>query len=47
MAAVVGTRQHAAGHVGQQVLAHRPAGAEADGMRPGITARTGDHADAA
>ncbi len=29
MPAVVGARQHAAGHVGQQVFAHRPAGAEA------------------
>ncbi len=29
MPAVVGTRQHATGHVGQQILAHRPAGAEA------------------
>ncbi|CUY18046.1 Uncharacterised protein [Serratia marcescens] len=27
--AVVGARQHAAGRVGQQILAHRPAGAEA------------------
>ena len=29
MAAVVGARQHAAGHIGQQVLADRAAGAEA------------------